>query len=246
MATYVYKYSHPDYEWLYVGKADSTIKERVKAHRKEHKFKPFLNGVKIYYIELDNKAQSKFVESYLIDKYKPYLNKTDKYEGESPFILNLPEWKIYENSLTYEKSNKNLIENEWDKSNKEIERLKKEIENIKFKHQNEIKNIKSEYCKKTTITDELLQTTEFCMNIYKEMNEQNFEAANKWFDNYLEKQEENIKLSKENLILSKDKSSLIHELSLLKQQNKRLQEQKQTEQKSNKHWWKLVMEAILC
>lgn len=112
MATYVYKYVHPNYEWLYVGKADNVIKDRIVCHSKEFKFQPFLKDAKIYFIELDNKAQSKFVESYLIDKYKPHLNVVDKYDGESTFTLNLPEWKIYKGHIRNE-IQQNLIKNDW-------------------------------------------------------------------------------------------------------------------------------------
>ena len=145
MSTYVYKYSHSDYEWLYVGKADNSVAQRVYGHSKESKFQPFLDKVKIYYIELDNKAQSKFVESYLIDKYKPHLNRTDKYEGESPFELNLPQWKLYD-SLIHNNSSQPLMENTWDKKRKsEIEKLerkyKSEISNLNF----ELKKQKEKY-----------------------------------------------------------------------------------------------------
>ena len=93
MCTYVYRYKTNNYPWLYVGKSDTNLKARIKAHKKEPKFKPYLNNVSIYFIELDNPAQSKFVESYLIDKYKPLLNKVDKYDNVSSFILNIPDWK---------------------------------------------------------------------------------------------------------------------------------------------------------
>lgn len=95
MATYVYKYIHPKYKWLYVGKSDTNLRGRINAHKTEHNFKPFLKECEIYYIQLDNKAQSKAVESYLIDKYKPHLNTADKYEGESNLDMMLPEWIPY-------------------------------------------------------------------------------------------------------------------------------------------------------
>ena len=41
MSTYVYNYVHPDYPWLYVGKADTSAKDRINAHSKEEKFLPF-------------------------------------------------------------------------------------------------------------------------------------------------------------------------------------------------------------
>lgn len=109
MSTYVYKYVHPDYPWLYVGKADTNFEDRIYRHSKEEKFIPFLDEVKIYYIELKNKAQSRMVELYLIDKHKPYLNVMDKYEGISLFELNLPEWKSYTKDFKSNPDNDSLI-----------------------------------------------------------------------------------------------------------------------------------------
>ena len=97
MSTYVYRYMTDDEPWLYVGKSDCNLKGRLLAHSKEDKFSPFLKICKIVYVELSNPAQSKFVESYLIDKYKPLLNKIDKYDGVSNFELNIPQWKAIEN-----------------------------------------------------------------------------------------------------------------------------------------------------
>lgn len=37
-----------------------------------------------------------YVESFLIDKYKPYLNKKDKFvDRECPVEMKLPTWQIY-------------------------------------------------------------------------------------------------------------------------------------------------------
>ena len=231
MATYVYKYSHPNHEWLYVGKADSTVKERVRAHRKEHKFKPFLNEVEIYYLELDNKAQSKFVESYLIDKYKPYLNKIDKYDGESPFVLNLPEWKLYESNMTYDKSCKILMENDWDKNNKEVDRLKREIEYTKIKCKKDFEDFRTTYNKEM---DKFIEESRKDSEFWERRATDNFMLLLKEIDSHS-------KTTKKN----KDLQS---ELLSVKQQNKKLLEQnkKLLEPKPKKSLWQSIKEAVLC
>lgn len=131
MSTYVYKYVHPDYPWLYVGKADTSFEDRVYRHSKEEKFIPFLDEVKIYYIELENKAQSRMVELYLIDKYKPYLNVMDKYKGVSLFQLNLPEWKCYTEEFKSNPNNDFLIH--WGKFPVDKRNLRKDIEILNSK-----------------------------------------------------------------------------------------------------------------
>ena len=128
MTTYVYKYEHPDYPWLYVGKSDVNLKGRIDNHKKENKFKPYLNDATIYYIELSNKAQSKFIETYLIDKHKPLLNVADKYEESSCFEMNMPEWKLYSD----------FIENNMlSKAIHKKEKIKTTYDNKKYKSSND-------------------------------------------------------------------------------------------------------------
>lgn len=94
MGYYVYKYVY-DGEIVYIGKNDTNLKNRIKQHEKEEKFQPYLSSV-IYFIELANKAESKAIETFLINKYKPSLNVADKYESISDFLeFTEPEWKEY-------------------------------------------------------------------------------------------------------------------------------------------------------
>lgn len=137
MSTYVYRYKTKDYPWLYVGKSDKNLKDRIRAHKKEKKFKPYLKECSIFYFELDNPAQSKFVESYLIDKYKPFLNYVDKYEGISPYNLNIPEWKPLKHYVKKNNISPTLLENKNLSSeasdNKRLKELKLEIRDLKSK-----------------------------------------------------------------------------------------------------------------
>ena len=184
MATYVYKYVHPDYPWLYVGKADSDVKDRVNAHRKEKKFKPFLKNAKIYYMELENKAQSKFVESYFIDKYKPHINTVDKYEGESVFELKfLPEWKPYEEYIKSKVKDAPIINN-WkdyiDEEQEEISKLKLEIKNLNeeiFNKDTLIKSLESENVSNVQTED---------VDVWKTMYEEECKRSHEYFNWYIQ------------------------------------------------------------
>lgn len=100
MASYVYRYMHPDYPWLYVGKTNN-LKERIATHDSANadnisrEYEPLLKESVVLYIELANSLQSTYIEKMLIDKYKPFLNKMDKVEEESPIEFTLPKWKKY-------------------------------------------------------------------------------------------------------------------------------------------------------
>ena len=195
MSTYVYKYVHPDYPWLYVGKADTDVKDRVNAHRKEGKFKPFLKRAKIYYMELENKAQSKFVESYLIDKYKPHINTVDKYEGESNLELNfLPKWKPYEEYIKSKTKDVPIINN-WkdyiDEEQEEISKLKLEIKNLNEEISNKDILIKSLESENTTNVQR--EDVDFWKTMYEEECERSHEYFNWYIQQVREKQNESAK-----------------------------------------------------
>lgn len=95
MGNFVYKYVY-DGEIIYIGKNDNELKKRIIQHKSEPKFKPYLNA-EIYYISLANKAESKGMESLLINKYKPVLNVIDKYSSKSICeLVKEPEWKRFD------------------------------------------------------------------------------------------------------------------------------------------------------
>ena len=97
---YVYRYIHPEYPWLYVGKTKS-LESRIRTHdfdkcdNIDRKYAKLLLESSVYYLELENSTQMSFTELYLIDKYSPYLNKKEKHNNESQMELSIPKWKKY-------------------------------------------------------------------------------------------------------------------------------------------------------
>lgn len=101
MGHYVYRYMHPDYPWLYVGKTDASLANRIRTHDTckddniSREYLPLLEESVVLYIELQNSVQTTYVEKMLIDKYKPFLNKMDKVDGECEIKFSLPRWKKF-------------------------------------------------------------------------------------------------------------------------------------------------------
>ena len=93
MGHYVYKYVE-DNEIIYIGKNDTDLHTRISQHVSEKKFKEHPDA-KIYYGELANSVESRFMEMMLINRYKPILNVVDKVEGNSFIDFTEPEWKPY-------------------------------------------------------------------------------------------------------------------------------------------------------
>ena len=97
---YVYRYIHPNYPWLYVGRTDDLIR-RIDEHDNQlsdnidAEYRDLLLQSFVLYTEVENKAQAIALESYLIDVYKPTLNKSNKYYGESIFDAYDINWKKY-------------------------------------------------------------------------------------------------------------------------------------------------------
>lgn len=94
MGHYVYKYVYNG-EIVYIGKNDTDLISRINQHKREKKFQPYLSS-EIYYIALENRTENKVMESLLINRYKPLLNVSEKYDG---FGLNIifdePKWVRY-------------------------------------------------------------------------------------------------------------------------------------------------------
>lgn len=102
MGHYVYRYMHPDYPWLYVGKTDNSLETRIRTHNGSNSdnisrdYKELLLESTVYYIELENSLQTTYVEKLLIDKYKPYLNKLDKIDQSNcPIEFGSLHWKKF-------------------------------------------------------------------------------------------------------------------------------------------------------
>ena len=95
---YIYKYVFHD-EIIYIGKVDSDLKRRVEEHAKEEKFLSYLEEAAVFCIQLANPTETTFMELYLINKYKPFLNVVAKYEGMTNIQVQEPAWIPYEQYL---------------------------------------------------------------------------------------------------------------------------------------------------
>ena len=92
MGHYVYKYVKAG-EIVYIGKNDTNLADRIYQHKLEEKFIPYADA-EVYYIELANAIMSDVVESELIRRYKPKLNKAKMSDWVGiPFIE--PDWKLF-------------------------------------------------------------------------------------------------------------------------------------------------------
>lgn len=80
MGFYVYKYCHPLIPWLYVGKCNANLKDRISRHESDptdnidRKHLNVLKASKIYFMEFESEEQTAIVERYLINTYCPKLN----------------------------------------------------------------------------------------------------------------------------------------------------------------------------
>ena len=153
MGNYIYRYMHPDYPWLYVGKNNNELKTRINQHDRsnadniDREYKTLLLESTVYYIELDNATQTNYVEQYLIDKYKPFLNKNCKTDSTLNLTMELPKWKKMIRSCDLEdtyidkKSTEkeiNRLKNEYLKLQNEKEKIFSDINSLSL----DLKNIK--------------------------------------------------------------------------------------------------------
>lgn len=98
----VYKYVYND-EIIYIGKTDISIIKRLSQHGKsgdniDEKYWNQINNSKIYYCKLANKCMCDVVESELIRRYKPKLNKDKKSEWSGLNFVE-PEWYYFDKEL---------------------------------------------------------------------------------------------------------------------------------------------------
>lgn len=97
----VYKYEYKG-KIIYVGKSDCDLGERIKAHRKDEKFQPYLDdGLKIFYFTLPNPAFTTIYETYLINKYRPRLNEKMKYDDVLFFDIPELSWIQVEHDVVF-------------------------------------------------------------------------------------------------------------------------------------------------
>lgn len=93
----IYKYTQlSSGDVLYIGKTDASLKQRIDAHAKEPSFEPYLGDYKVEYFTLANSTETDIVEKYLINLWKPPLNKKDNVGGLSVTGLLIPTWHPYE------------------------------------------------------------------------------------------------------------------------------------------------------
>ena len=199
----IYKYVYHD-DIIYIGKSDSSLISRIQCHEKEPKFQPYLTDTLIYYFDCNNPAETTIFETFLINKYKPILNKAMKYDDTREYDIEEPEWKFYHRSIY---------------DTKEAIVYKKQIE-IYYKKQIEI--YKSEYKKEAAEAakrkydyltqqrqqkyDEALKQVEKIRQCYQEQSDKNQEM----FDRYIE-------LSREYTCKLKEVSDIIYQLNIERQ-----------------------------
>ena len=153
MGNYVYQYLHPEYGHLYCGRT-CNLDKRIHDHNNckddniPRKYKKLLEESIIMYIELKNKAQEIAVEAYCIDKFKPFLNKSLKYDSEESSIeMKLPKWKIYNPKNLKYKQQLHIVEKEKEQLIEDISVIESDIKTQKdnlFKKKFELSKINYE------------------------------------------------------------------------------------------------------
>lgn len=130
----VYKYVYND-EIIYIGKSDNSILNRVNAHVKEAKFKPYLEKAVIYYTECKHSTHTLILEAFLINKYKPILNVSLKHDEDLNLDIPIPEpeWHLLSELKKVEKTVKQVKKPgiKWYENRvNDIEVLKRKIKNL--------------------------------------------------------------------------------------------------------------------
>lgn len=101
MSYYVYKYVHPDYPWLYVGLTEN-LPTRIYTHNNnsedniDRKWQKQLDESTVYYHECSDEQDMKVTEKYLINTFKPILNKADKSDKKSSIPQVDIGWTLYD------------------------------------------------------------------------------------------------------------------------------------------------------
>ena len=96
----VYKYEYMG-EIIYVGKTDRSFSDRIYCHSTDALFEPYLEKAEIYVCELNSETESDFLETVLINQYKPIINKAKKNVTNFSVsaILEWTPWLEYNNSV---------------------------------------------------------------------------------------------------------------------------------------------------
>lgn len=107
---YIYRYVHPNYPYLYIGQT-TNLKTRIKSHDTnngdniDRQYTDLLQQSEVLFFKVNGKSQMDYIESYLIDKYKPYLNKAKKKPSQKCDVeMTLPEWQLFK-----ERDNRSVV-----------------------------------------------------------------------------------------------------------------------------------------
>lgn len=134
---YVYRYMHPDYPYLYVGIAKD-LSNRIASHDNnetdniDRKYLPLLHESIVLYIEVATKHRAKYIESYLIDKYKPVANKAEKTDSICEFEISNIKWKKYVRKI-------DLLDNPYENAIKSMEDAMDKMDKALFQTKTKIK-----------------------------------------------------------------------------------------------------------
>lgn len=90
----VYKYVYED-EIIYIGKTDSSLRNRVNCHSQEEKFQKYLPKSQVFYMTTSNPLETEIYEKILINKYQPILNVKDKIGQKIARVSIQEKWEFY-------------------------------------------------------------------------------------------------------------------------------------------------------
>lgn len=100
----IYKYE-ADGEVVYVGKTDSDFVSRIACHHRETGFACYLKRAKIFVRETKDARETDFLETVLINQYKPVLNKKKKDVTDVQVSANL-DWVSWDEYCNKKKENR--------------------------------------------------------------------------------------------------------------------------------------------
>lgn len=130
MLYYVYRYTDRE-QYVYVGKSKGRLKQRIKDHSIDPRFKSYANAL-IEYCELATESDMNITESLLIKLKHPIINIVDQTDADLPFVFDETKivWKPYsEYKVKTEKPN-----------NKKEEALQKQKRDVWILHKEELMN----------------------------------------------------------------------------------------------------------
>lgn len=118
---YVYRYMLGD-QWIYVGKSENRLDERIKDHAKDVRFALYANST-IQYAELSSRRDMDITEAVLIKIMRPVINVADITDGDIPFVYDesLIKWHEYKLSPRITPVNPNIYNDLFEVFRKKID-----------------------------------------------------------------------------------------------------------------------------